>query len=204
MHAGVPVGRARERARCAAARRIAAHVRLRALERALLTTRPMTPRQTLAHLLAALLVSACALSHSAPRPHTDAGSLECAPMAAARADEGCFLTDELGWSWDGTGCTSIDPSCCAGADCDRLYPSAADCLVARSGCDSCVEPGCFTSCEGYAESGLDAALCDPRTFSPCSIPSRDGCGQATCVAGVVVRGYDPDCPACPECRVHQP
>ncbi len=100
---------------------------------------------------------------------------ECGPGGDCDAQDirGAGPCDlELGFRWTGGACMSVSGCDCEGADCEDIYRSPIECMMAHEGCPTVSPDGCRSSAEcGRAEycnfvSGCGAAdergSCDPR------------------------------------------
>lgn len=88
-----------------------------------------------------------------PPPQEGGGAYEpCAAMDARSSGARC--AERVGFTWDGDSCEPVECSC-AGTDCDRLYPTAGDCYIARGSCtegppELCALPLESGPCDGAA------------------------------------------------------
>ena len=100
-----------------------------------------------------------------PAPQDGGGTHDpCAPMDARSSGLLCAGVD--GFTWNGVTCEPIVCGC-AGTDCDRIYPTAVECLSAR-------------------------AACNPAAPSLCDLPLSSG----DCDGLSMRYGYSPEAGAC--------
>lgn len=153
---------------------------------------------------------------------TDAGNDACAAMDAMES-EPCGPTERpaLRYLWDGDACVAVGWCHCAGADCEALFTSEAECTSAYDAClagcaddrecvegaewcvgGRCVEcdnsgPACFIVCPAgwstYMRNGCSPCDCAP--MNACTSDRMCG-GLNVCHPGAFCTDWCPDDPSC--------
>ena len=162
---------------------------------------------------------------SAPPARPDGGGTNdpCASMDARSSGARC--AGVAGFTWNGVTCQPIECTC-SGTDCDRIYPTALECVTARAACNPAAPSLCDLplspgDCDGYSMRygySPESGGCISFVYGLCggnenNFPTLDACNTVcaaradactTCPSGGC--GSDakapppPSCASCPKTR----